>query len=666
MNMRRVVATETAGTSTAAELTSEVSSPPPEFRRHLHEALAIANVPTMLLLVVQLTGDTRWLDDPYRPSRSRGVDDNDTGGLPEEVQSEVRAAAEEAIVAWRSGTPVALPEVTPDLLIRMMSVSEASPVPPDYADLMRFRLNAFDKQLTPSLHGLVPEGFRALIIGAGMSGICAAITFKRAGIPYTIIEKQDDVAGVWKRHDYPGCSVDTPSHLYSYTFSGGDWSAYFPPREEIVSYFRTVATEQGVYDDIRFSTEVITSSYDESTHRWSTCIRAANGTEETLHSNILITAVGVFSQANIPSIPGLEDFEGQMAHTADWDPSIEVDGKRVAVIGTGASAMQIVPAIIDRVSSLAIFQRTRQWAAPFPKFRQMVPEPIRFLLREVPLYQHWYRLRLSWIFDSKVYPSLRKDPDWTEKETSINVVNAGYRRFFTRYIEEELAGRPDLIDKAVPNYPPYGKRMLLDNGWFKALTRPHVTLVDNEDDGIDHITKTGIRTRNGVDYDVDAIVLATGYRVSRMLGTLDIHGRDGRSIREVWDEDDPRAYLGTVTPDFPNMFMLFGPNTPLGHGGSFIFIMECQINYVVDVLRQMFEQRMVQIECRDEVHDKYNETIQDLHQHMIWTHQGMTTYVRNDAGRIVLNNPWSLPKFWSLLRHANLDDFVTVKNAVGE
>ena len=666
MNVRSVVATDPVGTSIAADPRSEQSPPTSEFGRHLDEALAIANVPTLLLLIVQLTGETKWLEDPYRPSRSRGVDDNDTGGLPEELQAEIRRAAGEAILAWKSGAPVALPKVTPDLLIRMMSVSEGAPVPPDYADLMQFRLDAFDRQLTPSLRGSVPEGFHALIVGAGMSGVCAAITFKRAGIPYTIVEKQDDVAGVWKRHDYPGCSVDTPSHLYSYTFAGGDWSRYFPPRDEIATYFRSVAIEQGVYDDIRFGTEVISATYDESSHLWTTRIKSADGTEQTLRTNILLTAVGVFAEPSIPAIPGLDQFEGELAHTANWDPNTTLDGKRVAVIGTGASAMQIVPAIADRVSSLTIFQRTRQWAAPFPKFQQAVPEPIRFLMREVPLYQHWYRLRLSWIFDSKVYPSLHKDPAWPEQDTSINAINAGYRRFFVRYIEKELEGRPDLIAKAVPTYPPYGKRMLLDNGWFRTLKHPHVTLVDNEDDGIERVSKTGIHTRNGVDHELDTIVLATGYRVSRMLSTLDIRGRDGQSIREAWKDDDPRAYLGTVVPNFPNLFVLFGPNTPLGHGGSFIFIMECQINYVLDVLRQMFDEDVVEIECRKDVHDDYNETIQDLHQKMIWTHRGMSTYVRNDAGRIVLNNPWELPQFWRMLRHADLDAFVTVRSALVE
>ncbi len=631
-----------------------------DFEEQLQAALPLANVPTLLLLLVQLTGDLRWLEAPYLPERSRGVDDNDTGGLPQAVQDEIRSGARDAILAWHRGKALALPEPSPELLVRMMSVSEGAPIPAEHAELMLARLNAFADPQTPTLRDCVPAGFRALIIGAGMSGICAAVKLRQAGIPYIIVDKQDDASGVWHCHHYPGCSVDTPSHLYSYTFAGGDWTRYFPPQREIETYFRQVAIDHSVYDEIRFRTEVVSACYDETTHTWTSQLRGPDGQLQALSTNVVISAVGVFNEPIQPDIPGLEQFGGPVVHTARWDHDLQLDGKRVAVIGTGASAMQLVPAIADRVASLTIFQRTRQWAAPFPKFRKPVPDSIRYLMREVPLYQYWYRLRLSWIFDSKIYPSLHKDPNWTDPEHSINAINAGHRRYFTRYIHEELGDRQDLAPKVIPSYPPYGKRMLLDNGWFRTMTRDHVHLIDSTEDGIDHITGKTIHTRNGAVHDVDVIILATGYKVARMLSTLPIHGRNGLSIREAWNDDDPRAYLGTVVPSFPNLFLLFGPNTQLGHGGSFIFVMECQINYVLDALRQMFTHNITELECRQDVHDNYNDTIQQRHQKMIWTHTGMTTYVRNQYGRVVSNNPWQLIEFWKLLQHANLNDYTTV------
>ncbi|MCZ4586168.1 NAD(P)/FAD-dependent oxidoreductase [Rhodococcus opacus] len=635
-----------------------------DFDQQLRDAIGVANIPTLLLVLVQLTGDKRWLDEPYRPVRSRGVDDNDTGGLSTEIQDRIRDGAFDAIRVWHRDGEIAVPEPSPELLVEMMTASEGAPVPEKYAGIMTARLKSFSEPDTPSLNGLVPAGFTALIVGAGMSGICAAIKFQQAGVPYIIVEKQSNTGGVWHSHRYPGCSVDTPSHLYSYTFDGGDWSRYFPPQAEIDEYFRGAARRNGIYDEIRFGTEVLASEYDECEHIWVSRLRNPDGTEEIIRTNVLISAVGLFAEPIVPDIAGLDEFDGPVVHTARWDSELDLTGKRVAVVGTGASAMQLAPAIVDDVHSLTIFQRSRQWAAPFPKFHKPVPDPIRFLMREVPLYQHWYRIRLSWIFDSKTYPSLQKDPNWEDTQHSINAINAGHRRFFERYIREELGDREDLAPNVIPNYPPYGKRMLLDNGWFRMLTRPEVTLVDNADDGIDHISGNTIHTRNGNSYEVDVIILATGYNVARMLSPLPIKGRNGLSIRDAWDDTDPRAYLGTVVPDFPNLFVLYGPNTQLGHGGAFIFVMECQIDYVLKTLRAMFEAGVGEVECRRDVFETYNDAVQERHQQMIWTHQGMTTYVRNDKGRVVGNNPWELVEFWSLLNNADLGDYHLVENAV--
>ncbi|WP_223205591.1 flavin-containing monooxygenase [Gordonia jinghuaiqii] len=636
------------------------SSGADDFEAQLSEAIQLANVPTLLLVLVQLTGDEQWLKAPYLPVRSRGVDDNDTGGLEPSIQAEIRRGAYEAILDWRRTGDIAVPRPSADLLLRMMAVSEGSPIPEKYAGIMGARLDAFMDPREVSLRESVPDGFKALIVGAGMSGISAAVKFKQAGIPFIIVEKQDDSGGVWHSHRYPGCSVDTPSHLYSYTFDGGDWSRYFPAQSEIASYFRGVAEKNGIYEEIRFSTEVLSAQYDETEHVWTSRLRNPDGSEEIVRTTALISAVGAFAEPIIPKIEGLDDFSGPVVHTARWDSTLDLRGKRVAVVGTGASAMQLVPAIVDEVESLTIFQRSRQWAAPFPKFRKPVPDPIRFLMREVPLYQYWYRLRLSWIFDSKTYPSLQKDPNWEDTSLSINKINAGHRRFFERYIREELGDRQDLADRVIPDYPPYAKRMLLDNGWFRTVTRPEVTLVDNADDGIDHVTANAIHTRNGEIHEVDVIILATGYNVARMLSTLPISGRDGLSIREAWDDTDPRAYLGTVVPDFPNLFVLYGPNTQLGHGGAFIFVMECQIDYVLKIFREMFEAGVSEVECRREIYEEYNDAIQERHQQMIWTLPNITTYVRNGKGRVVANNPWELVEFWELLGKAGLDDYETV------
>lgn len=626
------------------------------FRQHLAEALPAANIPTLILLLHQFTGDDRWITEPYTPQRSRGLDDNDSGGLSPELQEEVRVAALDAITAWRNGVPVARPDLSGEDLIRMMSVTEAEPIPADYADVMVDKLRRFSGEAPAHLNA--PDGFRVLIIGAGMSGIAAAIKLRQAGVPYVIIEKQDEFGGVWQSHHYPGCGVDTPGHLYSYSFASSDWSMYFPLQDEIQGYFSRVAKESGVRDEVRFGTECLSTRFEEETHAWSSRLRLPDGTEETLVTNVVISAVGTFTTPKWPRIPGLKKFDGPVMHTAQWDETVDLTGKRVAVIGNGASAMQLVPAIADTVRSLVVFQRSKQWAAPFPKYHKPVPESVRFLFQEVPHYEWLYRLRMSWIFDSKVYASLQKDPDWEHPERSVNAINDGHRRFFSRYIKEQLGDRQDLLDKVTPDFPPYGKRILLDNGWYRTLTKPHVTLVD---DAVDRVEGNWIHSVGGEAHEVDVLIVATGYDVARYLSPVDVAGRGGVTVREAWDDDDSRAYLGTVIPEFPNFFMLYGPNTQLGHGGSFIFIVECQIDYVLRVLRHMNDHSLREVECRHDVYDAYNEKVQAMHQKMIWSHFGMSTYFRNSRGRIVTQNPWRLVDFWKLTREADVaNDFNSV------
>jgi 4-hydroxyacetophenone monooxygenase len=276
-------------------------------------------------------------------------------------------------------------------------------------------------------------------------------------------------------------------------------------------------------------------------------------------------------------------------------------------------------------------------------------------MEHVPYYAAWYRARLSWIYNDKVHPTLQIDPEWPEQKASINAANHGHRRFYERYLTSQLDGRPDLIAKSLPDYPPFGKRMLLDNGWYAMLRRPNVELVT---EAVTEVTETGLVDSAGQAHGFDVIIMATGFHTDRYLYPMDVTGRSGRTTREVWGEHDATAYLGITVPDFPNLFIMTGPNTGLGHGGSFITILEYQIRYVMDLISTMVEQGLGTVEVRRDVHDEYVRAVDAAHARMVWTHPAMNNWYRNDDGRVVAVLPWRIVEYWEMTRAANLDDYV--------
>lgn len=625
------------------------------FEKQLVSAVAVANIPTLLMVLTQMTGDLRWLEDPYRPSRNRGLGDNDSGGLDEHVQAEIRREAVEAIREWKVGRPLAIPQPSRQMLVDMLSVSMGETVPLEYADMMAHELGLDRReQSTGTATANAPEGFRALIIGAGASGLCAAVRLRELDVPYTIVERNDEVGGTWFENRYPGAGVDTPSHLYSFSFAKNDWTRYFAGQEELRAYFNRIADDFGIREHITFRTEVTKAAYDEAVQEWEVTVVRPDGSSDTLRANIVISAVGAFNKPKWPSIPGLDTFAGPVAHTARWPQDLDLSGKRVAVIGNGASAMQLVPAIADTVGSMTVFQRSPQWAAPFEQFKKPVPDGARWLFEEVPLYESWYRLRLAWTFNDRIYDALQKDPSWPHPDRSINEVNDGHRRYFTRHIVTELGDRQDLLEKCLPKYPPFGKRMLLDNGWFRTMTRDNVELVTERVTGV---REDCVVAGDGTEYEVDAIVLATGFDVVRFLAPMTVVGRGGVNLDDVWQGDDARAYLGMTVPGFPNFFCLYGPNLQFGHGGSLLFMLELQMHYLTDLLGQMFANGFGVVECRHDVHDDYNDRVDAAHDAMVWTHPGMDVYYRNSRGRVVVNNPFKVVDFWHMVQHADLDDY---------
>ena len=625
-----------------------------DWTRQLAVAVEAANIPTLLMVLVQLTGEMRWLADPYRPRREGGMGDNDSGGLPTRVQAEVRAAARRAIEQWHDDGHLAIEQPSPDLLVEMLTCAMGEPIPAEYGPMTGAQLQLDDRHaLTPELHP--PDGFSALVIGAGATGLCAGVYLGQAGIDYTIIERHETVGGVWLENRYPGAGVDTPNHLYSFSFAPYDWSQYFALRGELHGYLEHVADEFDVRRRVRFGTEVLNARYDESLRRWDVTVRGKDGTESTLHADIVLSSVGIFNPPVVPRIPGLDTFSGPAFHTARWPPDLDLAAKRVAIIGNGASAMQIAPEIRSTVESLTIFQRSPQWAAPFQQFRTPVPDALRWLMREVPLYRAWYRVRLGWTFNDRVHPALQKDAEWEHPQRSLNPINDAHREFFTRYIEHEIGDRPDLLAKAIPDYPPFGKRMLMDNGWYRMLTEDHVRLVTEP---VERITSRGVVTDDGNEFEADVIVLATGFDVLHFLSTYDTVGRSGRTLRDTWNGDDARAYLGLTVPDFPNFFVLYGPNTQPGHGGSLLFVIEMLMHYVLDLVGQMFAADAASVEVRQDVHDRYNAAVDAAHEAMVWTHPGMQTYYRNGRGRVVVNLPYRNVDLFDRTRRADLSDYL--------
>jgi 4-hydroxyacetophenone monooxygenase len=621
----------------------------------LADAIELANIPILLPVLVQLTGDERWLAAPYLPDRNRGLDDNPSGGLPQEIQAEIRAAALHAILAWRAGAPVALPQPQPELMVRMLSVVMGEEIPPEYGPMLADEaVIATDPRIEEPV--TVPPGFRVLIVGAGVSGLTMGLKLGQMGIPYTIVEKNAEVGGTWYENRYPGAGVDTPSALYSFSFSQDhQWSKFFALRDELYGYLKETFERTGVLSAVQLQTEVTSATYDEAEQSWAVTARGPDGATEELTANVLITAVGALNRPKWPAIDGLDRFAGPVIHTAQWPDDLDLTGKRVGVIGNGASSMQLVPAIAERTRSVTVFQRSPQWAAPFELLGVEIAEPLRWLIATVPLYRVWYRLRAGWTFNDRIHSTLQKDPGWEHPERAVNAVNDAHRRFFTRYLERELDGRPDLVAKALPDYPPYGKRILLDNGWFRSLTRDDVFLVT---DRISEITEDGVITEDGTTHELDVLVCATGFQATRFLTPMDIRGRSGAGLRETWQDEDARAYLGMTVPDYPNLLILYGPNAQGGHGGSLIGTAEMQTHYLASMLRQMLERGIGAIEARQELHDEYSRRVDAAHEQMIWTHPGMDTYYRNSRGRVVVNTPWRVVDYWQMTRDANLAEYV--------
>ncbi|GGH61779.1 NAD(P)-binding domain-containing protein [Frigidibacter albus] len=607
-------------------------------------ALRDADIPVLLMVVVQLTGDLSLLDS-HAPLLGRPGEFSHS--LPQEM---VDALLDRLTERLTRGGP-APDHVEPSVLHRMMTAFVQEDISELYMPMLMedlgFRTPPAPLAAAGAETAERAAGFKVLVIGAGASGICAGIRLKQAGIAFEIVERNDDVGGVWHENTYPGCGVDSANHLYCYSFElNHDWSRYYVKQPELRDYLRDCARKHGVMDHVHLNQEVQALAFDEEGAVWHATIRQADGSQRRVVANAVISSVGQLNQPAYPPLKGLDGFAGHSMHTARWDHGIDLRGKSVAMIGTGASGMQVAPAIADDVARLTIFQRSAPWVLPRHNYHNTVTENVKWVLANVPFYARWYRFMLFWAYGDGVYPLLKIDRNW-HQPGSISARNAEIRAQWTKYVEAEVGDRPDLFAKVLPDYPPYGKRSLRDNDWYRTLRRDKVELVNTP---VAEIVPGGIIDCEGRHYPVDVIIYATGFLASRMLHPMDIVGKGGTRLRDIWGDDNPRAYLGITMPGFPNLFLTYGPNTNLAHGGSIIFQAECQVHYITTCLAALIEGGHDAMECTAEAYDDYNASVDATLDEMVWAFEGVTNWYKNASGRVTTNSPWSLVDYWHMTR----------------
>jgi 4-hydroxyacetophenone monooxygenase len=627
----------------------------------LDEALAEAHLPSLVAAMVQLTGDPSWLRPEWNPTYNL-LDRNDPG-IPEAEQAKIREMAKAAILAHTPGAAVKLPKPDVPVLRKMMDFVGGAPIPETFTDFLLDELaisgSSKDPQFEQPRLKEAARKMKVLVVGAGMSGLLTGIRLSQAGVPFEIVEKNADVGGTWLVNTYPGCRVDNSNHMYSYSFEPNHaWPQHFSPQPELLKYFRGVADKHDLRKHIRFETSVESLTWDEDRAVWRAVLKDKTGKSETVEANMVVTAVGQLNRPRLPDIEGRDSFEGPAFHSAEWRHDVDLTGKRVAVIGTGASAFQFVPEIAPKVAKLTVFQRTPPWGLPVPHYHEDVPEGMKWLLEHVPYYDKWYRFWLFWMTTEGFLPMVKSDPDWAGGTQAVSAENLMLREMAAAALSAQVADRPDLLPNVVPTYPVGGKRAVLDNGvWLGALKRPNVELVT---DKITRITPKGVVTADGVEHEVDVILYGTGFYASKFLATLKVTGRGGKELHDVW-KGDARAYLGMTAPGFPNFFMIYGPNTNIVVNGSIIFFSECAVRYIVGALKLLAETGARAMEPKKAVHDDFNTRVDEANKGWAWGSPHVSSWYKNEFGRVSQNWPFGLIDYWRATLAPNPDDFVLTK-----
>jgi len=612
-------------------------------------ALSVADLNALRLALIQLTGDPVLTDMktelvPIRGGASWGR------AVKAEHHDDLKARAKKVLEGF-SDHPDGSQDMPDSELRRLFEIfGERTMTDEEFAfHKEQFALDMYPRAAKWSRAVRpIPDNFRVGIIGAGFSGIACAVQCELLQIPYTIFERRDDLGGTWHINTFPDARVDTSSFIYQFSFEKRyPWSEYFASQPEVKKYLEHVARQHGVYEHIIFGVDVQAADFDEDRDIWR--LRFGNERPEE-HVDVLVACTGLFNRPSYPQIRGVAEFSGLGVHSTEWTDAIAVQGKRIAVIGNGSTGVQLMPRLAAEGADVTVFQRTPQWISPLEKYRESIPAETRWLLDTMPYYWNWFCY--SFVVATFAQQDAQEiDTQWQLQGGLISERNDKLREILTKYVETQVSSRPDLIDVLTPDYPPLARRLVIDNGWYEALGCDNVALVT---DPILELTSSGIRTSDGEHREFDIIVYATGFETEKFLWPMTITGRGGRTLEDEWRHDGPRAYLGISVPGFPNLFIMYGPNSQ-PRAGSLVSWLEVWSQHAAQAVVTMLEAGASRVEVNQDAFESFNCDLEAAHSNLIW-HMGPAgrNYYINSYGRQQVASPFRIEDYRSRF-HRPLD-----------
>lgn len=624
-------------------------------RGFVERAVSHADINALRMALYQATRDPEIAAIPTTRTMMAGTPFLVIG---EEDKARIRAKAVEFLLE-HAGEP-ADESVSDAELDELVQLAEGREIDPDEL-VMRRRLPSFGEfpfEASWSAGAEVPDGFSVAIIGGGFAGLAMATQLERVGIPYRLFERRSEVGGVWSINTYPDARVDTLSAIYQFGFEKKyPWTELFARQAEVRGYLEHVSRKYGVHEKTSFGHDVVRARFDEQRQEWRLTIAVDGGQAIEHTASVVVSASGLFTTPRSLQLPGQQRFRGRIVHTTDWNETLDCAGRKVAVIGNGSTGVQLLSAISEVAESVAVCQRTPQWIAPRPGYGVPVQRELRWLIDAMPYYWNWDKF-VAGMSTTDLRDLLLVDDEWIRAGGQVSERNDALREFLTGYIADQVGGRQDLIDALVPDYPPMTRRPVVDNNWYRALVRDNVELVA---DSVASFTEDAIITGDGRRVEADFVVAAVGFDAQRYLWPTQYYGRGGRTLEESWAAEGAKAYLGMTVPDFPNLFMLYGPNSqPVAGGCGLPGWFEIWSRHIAQAIIEMLEGGHRAMSVRQEVYDEYNALIDKEASRTVYLLDNSAkakNYYVNDAGRLQVNVPFTGEQLYAMSADPRLADY---------